>query len=145
MYFVVRPEGPRSNARPNPVAELKAPPPVRDRMVTAEYDLSEFARLHTGPSSWSAEPERDDPRRNDVVRLAESPEDDEDLALIDEREAYVLSLVGAEASVADVLDLAGMPAAEIFAILGSLVSRGVLTLERHSGHTPAARAVTTSL
>jgi hypothetical protein len=131
MYFVVRPEGARSDSRPNV-------PPVRDRMVTAEYDLSEFARLHTGPSSWSAEPERDDPRRNDIVRLVDSPEDDEDLALVDEREAYVLSLVGPEARVADVLDLAGMPAAEIFAILGSLVARGVLTLERHSGQTPIA-------
>jgi hypothetical protein len=134
MYFVVRPEGARSESRP-------ALPPVRDRMVTAEYDLSEFARLHTGPSSWSAEPERDDPRRNDIVRLVESPEDDEDLALVDEREAYVLSLVGPEARVADVLDLAGMPAAEIFAILGSLVGRGVLTLERHSGHTPITHEV----
>jgi hypothetical protein len=109
-------------------------------MDTAEYDLSEFARLHTGPSSWSAEPERDDPRRNDIVRLAETPDDEEDLALVDEREAYVLSLVGPEASVADVLDLAGMPPAEIFAILGSLVARGVLTLERHSGHTPVTPA-----
>ena len=133
MYFVVRPEGARSESRPTP-------PPVRDRMVTAEYDLSEFARLHTGPSSWSAEPERDDPRRHDIVRLVESPEDDEDLAIVDEREAYVLSLVGPEASVADVLDLAGMPASEIFAILGSLVSRGVLSLERHSGQTPIASA-----
>ena len=52
----------------------------------------------------------------------------------------MLSLVGPEATVADVLDLAGMPAAEIFAILGSLVARGVLTLERHSGHTPIASA-----
>ena len=135
MYFVVRPEGPRSDSRPNPLQ------PARDRMVTAEYDLSEFARLHTGPSSWSAEPERDDPRRNDIVRLVDNEDEEEDLALIDEREAYVLSLVGPEAKVADVLDLAGMPAAEIFAILGSLVARGVLSLERHSGLTPVAREV----
>ena len=134
MYFVVRPEGPRSDARPDPL------PRVRDRMVTAEYDLSEFARLHTGPSSWSAEPERDDPRRNDIVRLVDNVDDDEDLAIVDEREAYVLSLVGPEAKVADVLDLAGMPASEIFAILGSLVTRGVITLERHSGMTPVASA-----
>ena len=111
---------------------------MRDRMDTAEYDLSEFARLHTGPSSWSAEPERDDPRRNDIVRLSDQEADEDDLALVDEREAYVLSLVGPEARVADVLDLAGMPPSEIFAILGSLVARGVLTLERHSGHTPIA-------
>lgn len=135
MYFVVRPEGPRSEKRPDAV------PPVRDRMVTAEYDLSEFAKLHTGPSSWSAEPERDDPRRNDIVRLVENVDDEDDLAIIDEREAYVMSLVGPEAKVADVLDLAGMPASEIFAILGSLVSRGLLTLERHSGLTPVAREV----
>lgn len=136
MYFVVRPEGPHRDNR------HEAVPPVRDRMITAEYDLSEFARLHTGPSSWSAEPERDDPRRNDIVRLVDDVDDDDDLAIVDEREAYVLSLVGPEAKVADVLDLAGMPASEIFAILGSLVTRGVLTLERHSGLTPAAREVT---
>jgi hypothetical protein len=138
MYFVVRPDGARSESRPDALAL----PPVRDRMVTAEYDLSEFARLHTGPSSWSAEPERDDPRRNDIVRVADDQGDEEDLALVDEREAYVLSLVGPEARVADVLDLAGMPASEIFAILGSLVTRGVVTLERCSERTPAAREVT---
>jgi hypothetical protein len=142
MYFVVRPEGAALRESRGSGPELNAPPRVRDRMVTAEYDLSEFARLHTGPSSWSAEPERDDPRRNDVVRLADNIDDDEDLAIVDEREAYVLSLVGPEAKVADVLDLAGMPASEIFAILGSLVTRGVLSLERHSGQTPIAREVT---
>lgn len=128
MYFVVRPEGARNESRPESLAERKAPPPVRDRMITAEYDLSEFARLHTGPSSWSAEMERDDPRRHDVVKIVDDRDEDEDAALVDEREAYVLSLIAPEASVADVLDLAGMPSSEVFAILGSLVQRGVVAL-----------------
>lgn len=124
MYFVVRPEG-RSSIEPS------APPPprVRDRMDTAEYDLSEFARLHTGPSSWSAEPEVDDPRRHDIVRLVED-RDEEDASIVDDREVYVLSLVAPEATVADVLDLAGMPASEVFAILGSLVARGLITMSK---------------
>lgn len=122
MYFVVRPEG-RSNA-PSPL------PPARDRMDTAEYDLSEFARLHTGPSSWSAEPEQDDPRRHDVVQIVDNRDEDEDAALIDDREAYVLSLIAPEATVADVLDLAGMPSSEIFAILGSLAQRGIVKLAK---------------
>lgn len=126
MYFVVRPEGALHESRPDPVL------PVRDRMVTAEYDLSEFARLHTGPSSWSAEPEQDDPRRHDIVRLVDDRDEDEEAALVDDREAYVLSLVAPEATVADVLDMAGMPASEIFAILGSLVQRGVVQLIKPS-------------
>lgn len=122
MYFVVRPDGALRESRPDPL------PRVRDRMITAEYDLSEFARLHTGPSSWSAEPEQDDPRRSDIVKLVPDREEDEEAALVDDREAYVLSLVAPEATVADVLDMAGMPPAEIFAILGSLVQRGVVQL-----------------
>lgn len=124
MYFVVRPERPKNEVG----HELKAPPPVRDRMITAEYDLSEFARLHTGPSSWSAEPEIDDPRRHDLVQIVQDREEDEEAALVDDREAYVLSLIAPQATVADVLDMAGMPSSEIFAILGSLVQRGVVKL-----------------
>jgi len=28
---------------------------MRDKMVTIPEDLSEYARIHTGPGSWSAE------------------------------------------------------------------------------------------
>ena len=132
MYFVVRPEGPRSEKRPEPLH------PVRDRMVTAEYDLSEFARLHTGPSSWSAEPELDDPRRHDLVEIIEDRDEEEESAIVDDREAYVLSLVAPQATVADVLDMAGMPPSEIFAILGSLVQRGIVRLSK-STPTPSTR------
>lgn len=131
MYFVVRPEG-RSTIENG--QQSAPPPPVRDRMITAEYDLSEFAKLHTGPSSWSAEPEVDDPRRHDVVRINDARDEDEEAALIDDRDAYVLSLVAPEATVADVLDMAGMPASEVFAILGSLAQRGIVNLVK-----PASR------
>ena len=124
MYFVVRPEGAESAA-----AKL---PPARDRMPTMPYDLSEFARLHTGPSSWSAEPEHDDPRRSDVVRVVDELEQDEEAEVVDDREAFVLSLVTPKATVADVLDLAGLPISEVLAILANLSERGMVTLERSS-------------
>lgn len=134
MYFVVRPGGRSSieqQQQQQASAEaLQSLPPVRDRMITAEYDLSEFAKLHTGPSSWSAEPEQDDPRRHDIVRINDAREEDEDASLIDDSEAYVLSLVAPEATVADVLDMAGMPPSEVFAILDSLVQRGIVLLTK---------------
>jgi len=120
MYFVVRPEVAESVT-----AKL---PPARERMPTSPYDLSEFARLHTGPSSWSAEPEHDDPRRSDVVRVAEPVDEDGDV--VDAQEALVLSLVTPQATVSDVLEMAGLPMAEVLAILANLSERGMVTLER---------------
>lgn len=127
MYFVARPEGAESGNLPHP--------PVRDRMPTIPYDLSEYAWLHTGPSSWSAEPEVDDPRRQDVVHLVDDA--DEDAFVLDDVEAYVLSLVAPKATVADVIDLAGIPTSEVLAVLAKLTDRGVVVLERAA--TPASR------
>lgn len=116
MYFVAHPEGAGSGA--------PALPPVRDRMPTIPYDLSEYARLHTGPSSWSAELERDDPRRADVLELVDDAEDD--AFVLDDVEAYVVSLVAPKASVADVLDLAGLPSAEVLEVVARLEDRGIV-------------------
>ena len=120
MYFVAHPEGAESGKNPHP--------PVRDRMPTIPYDLSEYAWLHTGPASWSAEPEVDDPRRQDVVHLADDA--DEDAFVLDDVEAYVLSLVAPKATVADVIDLAGILTSEVLAVLAKLTDRGVVVLER---------------
>ncbi len=126
MYFVARPEGAESGA--------SALPPVRDRMPTIPYDLTEYAWLHTGPASWSAEPDRGDPRRQDVVYLVDDADDD--AFVLDDVEAYVLSLVAPQATVADVVDLAGIPTSEVLTVLAKLTDRGVVRLERA---TPASR------
>lgn len=116
MYFVVRPEDAASGASPLP--------PVRDRLPTIPYDLTEYARLHTGPSSWSAELERDDPRRADVLELVDDADDD--AFVLDDVEAYVVSLVAPKATVADVLDLAGLPSSEVLQVLAKLEGRGIV-------------------
>jgi hypothetical protein len=46
------------HARPNldSNTQQRDAAPARDRMPTLPYDLSEYAWLHTGPASWTAEP-----------------------------------------------------------------------------------------
>jgi hypothetical protein len=46
------------DARPNldSNTQQRDAAPARDRMPTLPYDLSEYAWLHTGPASWTAEP-----------------------------------------------------------------------------------------
>ena len=34
---------------------MEREPRMRDKMVTLPEDLSEYARIHTGPGSWSAQ------------------------------------------------------------------------------------------
>lgn len=121
VYFVAHPEGPGGRA-----ATLSPP---RERMQTIPYDLAEYAWLHTGPTSWSAEPEHDDPRRSQTVYLVDDAEGD-DGAAIDEREAYVLSLVAPQATIADVIDMAGMPASEVLSVLAGLAMRGMVSVDR---------------
>jgi hypothetical protein len=133
-YFVVRPsEGQRAASATSSAPFSMRTERVRDRFPTAEYDLSEYAWLHTGPSSWSAEPELDDPRRSERVRVVEQV-DDEDAAMVDEREAFILSLVSPTSTVADMLDMSGLPISDVLAILASLSDRGVIELVR-----PASR------
>ena len=47
--FVSRPDAKVANT-----TEPYEPPPMRDRLPTMVFDLSEYARIHTGPLSWSA-------------------------------------------------------------------------------------------
>lgn len=119
---------------------------ARDRLPTLPYDLAEFAWLHTGPSSWSAE---DEPDVGDAEVDDETPLDEIETALLidlwhsdvlrlarrvaaraarlDHREAFVLSLVDGQSTVAEILDVAGLPVAEVFAILCELCARGLVT------------------
>jgi len=128
-YFVVGQRATSAASSPAPGSSTR----VRDRFPTAEYDLSEYAWLHTGPSSWSAEPEADDPRRSERVRVVDQVDED-DAAMVDEREAFVLSLVTPTSTVADMLDMSGLPISDVLAILASLSDRGVIELVR-----PASR------
>jgi hypothetical protein len=121
------------------------PPPSRDRYPTMEFDLSEFALENTGPDSWSATqdepPDEDDVRWQiatgplvdvwpcDVPCVALSFEERSE-RLLDHREAFVLSLLDGQSSVAAMLDMESLPACELLAILCDLCSRGVITLDR---------------
>jgi hypothetical protein len=98
-------------------------PPPRDRMPTMEFDLSEYAQLHTGPASWSA--------RNDEVGHYDVPRVVADAAEVDDhREAFVLSLVDGTSNVGELLAIAGLPAVDVLAAVAALHARGVITLER---------------
>jgi hypothetical protein len=125
-------------------------PPPRPELPTLPYDLSEYARIHTGPSSWSANSDdaewRDDAglaeialanavggplldvRTTDVPRVTLSPEECA-VGSLDHREGFILSLLDGASDVETLLDIAGMPAAEALAVLCDLCARGIVTLE----------------
>ncbi len=124
-------------------------PPPRPELPTLPYDLSEYARIHTGPSSWSATADDDewrddaglaeialanavggpllDVRGSDVPRVALSPEECE-VGSLDHREGFILSLLDGASDI-ETVDIAGMPAAEALAVLCDLCVRGIITLE----------------
>jgi hypothetical protein len=125
-------------------------PPPRPELPTLPYDLSEYARVHTGPSSWSAisngvewaddaelaeialanavSGQLIDVRGSDVPRVVVSPEECE-VSSLDHREGFILSLLDGASDVETVLDIAGMPVAEALALLCDLCARGLVTLE----------------
>jgi hypothetical protein len=124
-------------------------PPPRDRLPTIPYDLSEYAREQTGPSSWSAQsdapPLHDDPLRGlaSGQLLDVSPSDipsvapmhmEEEARRIDHREAFVLSLIDGQSTVGDILERVGSPDAEALGVLCDLCARGVITLDRPGCH-----------
>lgn len=130
----------------DPPTELPSePPPSRDRFPTMEFDLSEFAIENTGPDSWSAwsdEPPDDedveweiatgplvDVWPCDVPCVALTPEERSE-RLLDHREAFVLSLLDGQSTVASMLEMESLPAGELLAILCDLCARGVVTLDR---------------
>jgi hypothetical protein len=112
------------------------PPPVRDRLPTIPHDLSEYARLETGPSAEAS----DDPLRamtagplvdvwpTDIPCVTGSAV--QHVAGLDHREAFVLSLLDGESTLASMLDAIDLPGAEVLAIVCDLCARGVVTLDR---------------
>src|SRR6185295_2301172 len=99
----------------------------------------------TGPESWSAT--QDEPPDDDEVKwqIATGPLvdvwpcdvpcvaltiEERSERLLDHREAFVLSLLDGQSSVASMLDMESLPAGELLSILCDLCSRGVITLDR---------------
>jgi hypothetical protein len=114
---------------------------MREEMPTLVYDLSEFARIHTGPFSWSDETPIEDEsfddmvsgpfigvRRSDIPRVAISLENYDGPAL-DHRESFVLALLDGCSTVERLVDAAGLPEAETLAALCELCARGVIAFE----------------
>jgi hypothetical protein len=112
-------------------------PPVRDRLPTIPHDLSEYARIQTGPSP---EAHHDDPLHamtsgplvdvwpTDVPCVTGSAA--QHAAYLDHREAFVLSMLDGESSLASMLDAVDLPGAEVLAIICDLCARGIVTLDR---------------
>jgi hypothetical protein len=114
---------------------------MRDEMPTLPYDLSEFARAHTGPFSWTDDTTFDDEpldeivagplvgvRRSDVPCVAARP-DGSVLPALDHRQYFVLSLLDGCSSVENLIDSAGLPESETLTILCELCARGVVFFE----------------
>ncbi len=130
--------------QPQPNSQRKAPN-ARHRCPTSPYDLSEYARLHTGPASWSAREDEDlqppevepiddeisdllcELWQSDVPRIATTSHQ---LATVDHREAFVLSLIDGESNVETLLEIADLPQGDVLGILCDLCDRGVVTLDR---------------
>ena len=118
-------------------------PPVRDRLPTIPHDLSEYARMQTGPS-----PEGDDgPLRATTGSLVDAWPTDvpcvigsaaEHAAEVDHREAFVLSMLDGESTLGSMLDVLDLPGPEVLAIVCDLCARGIVTLDRSQrAHTKA--------
>jgi len=120
---------------------LEGLPPMRDRLPTLPFDLSEYARETCGPESWSnyeaADPTFDEEemvsgpllamRRSDVPRVALSTEECIEEGL-DHRAGFILSLLDGCSNVETVLDVAGLPEQETLEVLCDLCARGIVTL-----------------
>jgi hypothetical protein len=131
----------------------------RDHLPTYPCDLSDYARIHTGPGSWSADSDdlRDvltapdalrtflddepvasvvdgpfmDVRRSDVPRATEAAE--YVAPVLDMRELRVLSLVDGVSSIAALLEDAELPEHEVLDVLADLWARGVVAFLSRDG------------
>lgn len=138
------------DARDARATELYEPPP-RDRLPTIPEDLTEYAWIHTGPPSIEGDRERDpfawasqeeilfregsvdelttgllmDLWHSDVPRIVA-----EDTAVVDEREAAVLSLMDGHSTVGTLLESSGLSVADLLDTLCELCARGVVELDR---------------
>lgn len=136
-----------------------AAPPMRHYLPTLPCDLTEYARIHTGPSSWSAhaddlrdvltEPDAmctfldDEPlssvidgplmgvRRSDVPRATCAASYVE--PVLDDRERRALSLVDGSSSLGEILGQAELAEADVLAALCNLTLRGVVEFTSRHG------------
>jgi hypothetical protein len=126
-----------------------SPPAMRDRLPTLPFDLSEYARVNTGPDSWSAQSNSvlgqvhadafdavveeiaSGPlvgiHGSDVPRAAVCVAEPEEADLSDE-EAFVFGLIDGRSCVEDLLAIAGMPPSEVLAAFCSLCARGMVRM-----------------
>jgi hypothetical protein len=139
-----------ANAVPDASAGFFAEP-MRDRLPTLPYDLTEYARESTGPASYSAHPQADllaawaldghvDPsfaRATDLL-VDITPEDvpfvpraAEDLAqLVSHREAFVIASIDGQSTLDALAFTVDLPAGEVLAIICNLCARGIIDLDR---------------
>ncbi|MDB4937277.1 MAG: hypothetical protein JWP87_4249 [Labilithrix sp.] len=121
----------------------------RDRFATSPHDLSDYAREHTGPTSWSAHPdadalstwalaEHDDPycaRTTDLLSSI-SPLDvphitvryQDAAQVVGHREAFVMASIDGRSTCEKLVDMIDLPPGDVLAILCSLCARGLVVL-----------------
>ncbi len=119
-------------------------PPMRDQLPTLPYDLREYARIYTGPSSWLADDDLDEDALSidedafvagpligvgpdDVPRLALTPAQCVECDL-DHRQGFILSLLDGCSNVETLIDAAGLPEEETLGILCDLCAKGIVAL-----------------
>lgn len=121
----------------------------RDPFPTSPYDLSEYAREHTGPASWSAHPdaealsswalaEHGEPYCVQTTNLLSciGPLDVPSLAVprgdvaevVGHREAFVLASIDGRSTCEMLLDVIDLPPGELLTILCNLCARGFVSL-----------------
>ncbi len=125
--------------------------PLRDRLPTLPFDLTEYARESTGPASYSAHPQADllaawaldghiDPtfaRATDLL-VDISPDDvpfvrikaEELASLVNHREAFVAASIDGQSTLDALAYTVDLPAGEVLAILCNLCARGIVELDR---------------
>jgi len=120
----------------------------RDRLPTLPFDLSEYARVQTGPASWSARVDdgaleawaSDDDgvaSRTTALLAAIGPTDVPRVVAapsgtaqhVSHREAFVIASVDGQSNVDALVDLVDLPAGEVLAIVCSLAARGILAVD----------------
>lgn len=123
---------------------------VRDRAPTVPFDLTEYARLETGPLSWTAANDdstfsawvKDSDQDGlcarttqllvtiaptDIPRVASTPP--HLLVRLTLREAFVVASIDGESTLETILDLLDMPAGEALTIVCELCAAGVIALQ----------------
>jgi len=125
--------------------------PFRHRMQTRPHDLTEYARVVSGPASYSAHPHADvlsawalddhiDPTfarttdllveisPTDVPRVLLAP--DAIAQVVSHREAFVVASIDGQSTLETIPETVDLPAGEVLAIICNLCARGILALDR---------------